>query len=109
MTGTENQIEWAEGIKRRVSLEFDRVADAFRSVAAGQDAESRADTGAILDILERKRVEVMSREEAGYFMHDWEEIGDQVRQMISRDASFQVIRSRRAARALAARSISKGE
>jgi hypothetical protein len=109
MTGTANQIEWAEGIKRRVSLEFDRVADAFRSVACRQDAESRADTEAILAILERKRVEVMSREEAGYFMHDWEEMGDQVRQMIFRDASFQVIRSRRAGREVAARSISKGD
>jgi hypothetical protein len=110
MTGTENQVEWAEAIKRRVSLEFDRVAAAFRSVAGGQSAESRANTEAILGILERKRAEVMSREQAGYFIHDWQEIGDQVRQLISHDASFQAIRNRRAARRpQAAPSISKGE
>jgi hypothetical protein len=38
-----------------------------------------SDTEAIIAILEDKRAEVMSREEAGYFVHDWQEISDQVR------------------------------
>jgi len=37
----------------------------------------------------------MSREQAGYFIHDWQEIGDQVRQMINSDARFKVIQARR--------------
>jgi hypothetical protein len=95
MTGTANQIEWAERIKRQVSDEFNRVARTFRSVAERQGDAARADTDAIIAILEEKRAEVMSREQAGYFIHDWQEIGDQVRQMISRDARYQAIRRKR--------------
>ncbi len=95
MTGTANQVEWAERIKRQVSDEFDRVARTFRSVAGRQGDAARADTDAIIAILEEKRAEVMSREQAGYFIHDWQEIGDQVRQMISHDARYQAIRRSR--------------
>jgi hypothetical protein len=82
MSGKINQVEWAVRIKRQVDDEFDRVALSFRSVAAKQNGAARADTEAILAILEEKRAEVMGRGEAGYFIHDWQEIGDQVRQMI---------------------------
>lgn len=94
MTGTEHQVEWAERIKRAVSDEFDRVATLFRSIAERQNDDKRADTEAILAILEEKRAEVLSREEAGYFIHDWQEISDQVRQMIFQDARYQAIKSR---------------
>jgi hypothetical protein len=40
----------------------------------------------------------MRREEAGYFIHDWQEIGDQVRQMIFHDPRYQAIRGNKAAR-----------
>ncbi len=95
MSGTENQVEWAERIRRVANDEFDRVARAFRSVAARQSVRARADTEAIIAILEEKRAEVMRREEAGYFIHDWQEVGDQVRQMIFHDARYQLIKSRR--------------
>ena len=97
MTGTASQVEWAELIKRRVNDEFDRVARAFRTAAGKQSEARRADTEAILAILEDQRAGVMRREEAGYFIRDWQEMGDQVRQMIFRDAQYQKIKAARAA------------
>ena len=95
MSGTANQVEWAERIKRQVNDEFDRVARSFRSVAGKQSDAARAGTEAIIAILEEKRAEVMRREQAGYFIHDWQEISDQVRQMIFHDARYQAIKSNR--------------
>lgn len=96
MSGTGSQVEWAERIKCRVSAEFDRVAASFQSVADKQNDVKRADTEGIIAILEDKRAEVMSRNQAGYFIHDWQEISDQVRQMIFQDARYQAIKSNRA-------------
>ena len=98
MTGTVNQVEWAEQIKVRVSAEFDRVAKAFQSVADKQTEQDRRDTLAVIAILEEKRAEVMARNQAGYFIHDWQAITDQVRQMIAQDSRYQVIKANRAAR-----------
>ncbi len=95
LTGTPNQVEWGDLIRRRVSDDFDRVALAFQTVADKQNEAKRADTEAILAILEEKRLEVMSRTEAGYFIHDWQEIGDQVRQMIGKDPRYQAIKARK--------------
>jgi hypothetical protein len=98
MTGTPSQIEWAEQIKPRVDAEFDRVAKAFASIAARQREPARTDTRAVIAILEDKRVEVMSRNEAGYFIRDWQELAGQVRQMIHQDPRYQAIRAGKAAR-----------
>jgi hypothetical protein len=95
MSGTANQVEWAERIKLQVNDEFDRVARSFRSVAGRQSDAARSATEAIIAILEEKRAEVMRREQAGYFIHDWQEISDQVRQMIFHDARYQAIKSNR--------------
>jgi hypothetical protein len=93
MTGTASQLEWARRIRRQVNDEFDRVAALLRSVARKQSEAKRAETEAVIGILEDKRAEVMSKPEAGYFIHDWQEIGDQVRKMIFRDARYQTIKS----------------
>ena len=93
MSGTPNQVEWAERIKCKVNEEFERMASAFRAVAARQSNARRTDTEAILAILEDKRAAVMSRQEAGYFIHDWQEMGVQVRQMISDDPRYQEIKA----------------
>lgn len=93
LSGTPSQIEWATAIRTRVSDEFDRVEASFRSIASRQTAHKRSDTEAILTILEDKRVEVLSRERAGYFIRDWQEISDQVRQMIGKDLRYQAIRA----------------
>ena len=98
MSGTAAQVEWAGRIKHQVNDEFDRVAASFRLIAAKQGHVKRADTETIIAILEDKRAEVMSREQAGYFIHDWQEIGDQVRRMIFHDARYQAIRGNRAPR-----------
>jgi hypothetical protein len=52
-----------------------------------------SDTEVIIAVLEDKRAEVMSSEEAGYFVHDWQEISDQVRQMIFHDPRYQAIKN----------------
>ena len=93
LKGTENQVEWALRIKRQVNEEFDRVAAAFRVVAGRQTGGRRSETETIITILEEKRSEVMSSEEAGYFIHGWQEIGDQVRQLIFQDSRYQAIKT----------------
>ena len=101
MSGTASQVEWADRIRRQVYAEFDRVAASFRSIAGKQGDDKRADTEAVIAILEDKRAEVMRREQAGYFIHDWQEITDQVRQMIFHDARYQAIKGNRATMILA--------
>ncbi len=93
LTGTESQVEWAQRIRVSVRDDFERVEKSFRSVADGQDASTRARTEAILAILRDKREDVMGRREAGYFIKEWQEISDQVRQAIRKDARFQAVRA----------------
>ena len=95
--GTSSQIEWAELIKCRVAAEFDRVEASFRLVADKQSGLKRADTEVVIAILEDKRKEVLSNESAGYFIRDWQDLSDQVRQLISEDSRYQAIKSNRAA------------
>ena len=95
MTGTPSQIEWAELIKPRVNAEFDRVAKAFQTVASGQNETDRSDTRTVIGILEEKRNEVLAKNEAGYFIHDWQELTDQVRRMIAADPRYEAIKAKR--------------
>jgi hypothetical protein len=95
MTGTVNQIAWAEQIKTQVNAEFDRVANALKTVAAKQSSQDRMATQAIITILEEKRAEVLANEEAGYFIHDWQELRDQVRRMIVEDSRYKAIKTAR--------------
>jgi len=41
---------------------------------------------------------VVAKDQAGYFIHDWQELRDQVRQMIVQDSQYQTIQAQRAAR-----------
>ena len=97
MHGTTSQIEWAELIRPRVQAEFDRVKASFQSVAAKQSGDKRTATEAVIEILEDKRAQVLSNAHAGYFIRDWQDIGDQVRRLISLDARYQAIKSNRTA------------
>jgi hypothetical protein len=90
MIGTVNQIAWAEQIKVKVDAEFDRVQAALESTATTQ---SREDVQAIIRILENKRTEVMGNEQAGYFIHDWQELTDQVRRLILADPDYKAIKA----------------
>jgi hypothetical protein len=93
LTGTVNQIEWAKQIRTQVDAEFDRVIAALEAAATKQSDPDRMDTQAIIAIVEEKRSEVMEHQEAGYFIHDWQEMRDQVRQMIMKDDRYKAIKS----------------
>lgn len=97
VTGTESQIEWAEQIRPRVVAEFERVARALRSGEGARTEADRAYTAGVLGILEEKRAEVLAREEAGYYIREWQELGDQVRRMIGQDARFRELAAKRRA------------
>jgi hypothetical protein len=98
MIGTANQMDWAERIRRQVSAEFDRVANALESAMSRQAEPKRGETLTAIAILEDKRAEVMAQDQAGYFIREWQELRDQVRQMITQDSRYQAIRANRAAR-----------
>ena len=93
--GTPSQLEWAERIKRNVDAEFDRVAASFRAVGRNQSRQKREETEMVLTILEDKRAEVMAIRRAGYFIKFWQEITDQVRQMIFHDPRYETIKNAR--------------
>jgi hypothetical protein len=98
LVGTPNQIEWAEQIKDRVHKEFDRVGMILKSVAAKQVGSDQTDTLKLVAILEEKRHDVMANDRAGYFLHDWQELSDQVREMIVKDTGYGKIMASRVAR-----------
>lgn len=100
MTGTPNQIQMADQIRDLVNAEFARVALAFETVALTQHGEVRAETLSILEILARKRAEVLANDRAGYFITTWRELSDQVRQLIFADPAYKTIQLRRAQRLL---------
>jgi hypothetical protein len=93
LTGTVNQIEWAKQIRTQVNAEFDRVITALEAAATKQSGQDRMDTQAIIAIAEEKRTEVMEHQDAGYFIHDWQELRDQVRQMIMKDDRYKAIKT----------------
>lgn len=98
LIGTPNQIEWAEQIKVTVAQEFDRVAKVFHAQARIQTGEKQSETRTILAILEQKRAETMANRQAGYFIRHWQELSDQVRQMIAEDPRYEAVKDQRAAR-----------
>lgn len=102
LIGTVNQIAWAEQIRAQVDAEFDRVRKVLESVASKQSPEDGIDLQAIIRLLEDKRAEVMGNEQAGYFIHDWQELRDQVRQLIVRDPRYRAIKADQGARLRAA-------
>jgi hypothetical protein len=91
LAGTANQVAWAEQIRASVNAEFDRVASALQARLGSQTERRRADTLAMIAILEKKRAEVMDKRDAGYFIHDWQELGDQVRSMVMNDPGYKAI------------------
>ena len=99
LVGTVNQVAWAEQIRVTVSAEFDRVANAIEAIAVRQAEQHRADTRAVIAILEQKRAEVMAKNQAGYFIQAWQELRDQVRLMVTHDPRYQAIKAKRMAAA----------
>jgi hypothetical protein len=93
--GTESQIEWAEAIRIRIDEEFDRMSSSFRSLAGKQSGLKRANTEAIIAMIEEKREEVLAIDQAGSWIRDWREPGDRVRRMILDDPRYLAIRASR--------------
>jgi hypothetical protein len=88
-----NQVAWAAQIRANVSAEFDRVAKALESREPSQTEQHQSETRALIAILEDKRAEVMAEDQAGYFIHDWQELRDQVRRMIIQDPRYLAIKA----------------
>jgi len=95
MTGTPNQIEWANQIKPTVDAEFERVINAFQTLALNQSVTASADTLTILTILREQRSQVLANPSAGYFIAEWRELSDQVRKGIAKDPRHQAIHAKR--------------
>ena len=93
LNGAAHEIEWALRIRAQVNAEFDRVARVLERTATQRSGQKRLDTYGMIAILEEKRAEVMSKQDAGYFIHDWQELHDQVRKMMIKDARYQAIKA----------------
>ena len=93
LVGTVNQIAWGKQIRANVSAEFDRVVKALESRKPKQTEQHQSETRALIAILEEKRAEVMAKDQAGYFIHDWQELRDQVRRMITQDPRYLAIKA----------------
>jgi hypothetical protein len=52
----------------------------------------------VIAILEDNRADVMAKDQAGYFIHNWQELRDQVRQLIVQDPCYRAMRARTAER-----------
>ncbi len=63
MSGTASHVEWAQRIKRQVNPKFDR-GGVIPIDCGRQGGDKRTDPEAVIAILEDKRTEVMSREQA---------------------------------------------
>jgi hypothetical protein len=97
LVGTESQVEWATRIRCSVNAEFDRVSKALELATRKQSPQNRADAKDVMVLLEEKRADVMGRREAGYFIHDWQELNGKVRSMICEDPRYKAIMAKRAA------------
>ena len=77
-----------------MQAEFDRVREVLEHAAVGGSAENVADIQAIIRILGDKRAEVMENEQAGYFIHDWQDPKDLVSRLVIRDPRYEEIKAR---------------
>ena len=93
LNGAAHEIEWALRIRAQVNAEFDRVAKVLERTATQRSGQQQVDTYGMIAILEEKRAEVMSKQDAGYFIRDWHELQDQVRKLMNQDARYQAIKA----------------
>ena len=74
------------------------MAKAFQARMSIQTGQKQSETRTILAILEQKRGETLSIQMAGYYIREWQELSDQVRQMIANDPRYLAVKDQRAAR-----------
>jgi len=85
------------------------MANAIGSTANHQVKQRQQETCSLIAILEEKWAEVMSKDQAGHFIDECQELRDQVQQMITQDSRYQALKAIRAARWRWARSHSQAE
>jgi hypothetical protein len=67
-----------------------------RSGATKIEAEQKQmETLSVIAILREKWADVMAKDQAGYFAHEWQELRNQVRRMIAQDSRYQAIKANR--------------
>ena len=93
LNGAAHEIEWALRIRAQVNAEFDRVAKVLERTATQRSGQQQVDTYGMIAILEEKRAEVMSKQDADYFSRDWHELQYQVRKLMNQDARDQVVKA----------------
>ena len=93
LSGDAHEIEWALRIRAQVNAEFNRVVKVLERTAIKRSGQQRADTYVMIAIVEEKRAEVMSNQDAGYFIRDWHELHDQVRKLLNNDVRYQAIKA----------------
>lgn len=89
MTGGGLQVEWAERIKITVAAEFDRFTRTFAQLA------DTPETATIIAVAKELRESVLANDDAGFYIRNWQDLGDQVRIMVLKDPRVQAIRSRK--------------
>jgi hypothetical protein len=97
LTGTADQITSAERIRPLVDAEFERIERVLEASAAKRVSKDRLETMEVIEILRGKRAEVMANQDAAYFVREWRELKDQVRQLMAQDPRYQAIKAGREA------------
>jgi hypothetical protein len=92
MIGTLSQIAWAVQIRSQVEAEFDRVRRVLEYAMTNQSSRDVIDIESIIRILEDKRIEVMGNQQAGYFIHEWQEL-EKVSRIVVEDPRYQAIKA----------------
>ena len=74
----------------------DPVAKALKASVGMLAEQDRMDTHGVIVGLEKKCTEVRTKDQAGYFIHVWRELRDQLRKIIGKDSRYQAIKAKRA-------------
>ena len=74
----------------------DPVAKALQAPAGMSAARDRRDIQTVIVVLEEKRTEVRTKDQAGYFIRVWRELRNQMRKMIGQDSRYQATKAKRA-------------
>jgi hypothetical protein len=96
--GPDDEVSWAREIRGRVKNEFDRVR---RSIEAGSNkyrALDRSETATLLALIDELRASVLSADQAGYFIAEWNNPADRLQRLLHGDARWKAINDARAAR-----------
>ena len=98
LTGSSGQIAWAQEIRGRVSMEFNRVRTSIENGSNKFRALDRAETAVLLEMLEAHRETVFSETQAEYFIAEWQNPADRLHRLINSDPRWKTISDARVAR-----------